>query len=188
MLANEVAWLTKLLDELQINYDKPTLFIDNKSTIETIKSNKYSRGTKHIDLRYHYIQKEFRTGKFEIHHVAGSIQPADILTKALNGPKLIKMRELLGLTPKKAKALIISLVLLASGFDAAKPPFSRAPEVIWTETNVSIHVENVDFTVSLEITDSCSQLNRLQKSVWNSTMSDPHSIVTRVFDRVKTLS
>lgn len=84
----ELIWLTNLLRELNIEYEQPTLFVDNKSAIKIIKNNEIHRRSKHIEIKFHYIRSKYKEGAFNIAHVDSENQLADVLTKGLTGPRL----------------------------------------------------------------------------------------------------
>lgn len=49
--ARELVWLTQILTELEVDYQQPTLHIDNQSTIAQIKNERSTKGTKYMKLR-----------------------------------------------------------------------------------------------------------------------------------------
>ncbi|CAH0473810.1 unnamed protein product [Peronospora belbahrii] len=52
---------------------------------------------KHIDIKYHHIRDEFKRGEVEIEHCDTSIMLADILTKAIPGPRHKDLTAALGI-------------------------------------------------------------------------------------------
>lgn len=52
--------------------------------------------SKHIHRRYHFIRECVDNNLIEVHHVAGSQQRADILTKPLARTRFKEMRSILG--------------------------------------------------------------------------------------------
>jgi len=55
------------------------------------------RWTKHIDIRFHYIREQIELGVIEAQFMAGSENPADMFTKALDRVKFQKFRQELGI-------------------------------------------------------------------------------------------
>ena len=92
--AKEISWLSTLLRELKIDFEKPSLFLDNKSTIHLIKNRDVKRRTKHIKIKFHYVREEYLSGSFDLEHVGTKEQRADFLTKQLPGPQLDKLLRL----------------------------------------------------------------------------------------------
>jgi len=87
----ELAWMCQLLRELGIDFDTPTLFVDNQSAIRHIKNQDTSKFMKHVKIKYHYVRQAFEEQLFTIKYISTHDQPADILTKCINGPKLRKI-------------------------------------------------------------------------------------------------
>jgi hypothetical protein len=62
---------------------QPKLLVDNKSAISLLKNPVFHKGSKHIEMRYHFIRQAVEEGRIGIDYVRTSDQLADILTKAL---------------------------------------------------------------------------------------------------------
>ncbi|GKC96056.1 hypothetical protein Tco_1161498 [Tanacetum coccineum] len=68
-------------------------------------------GTKHIDIRYHFIRDHILKGDIEIHFVPTDMQLADIFTKPLAEPSFTRLVAELGMlniekeVPDKKKTL-----------------------------------------------------------------------------------
>lgn len=88
--AQSLAWAQKLLVELRISdtSNKPVLYGDNLSSHFLTRNASLHRRSKHIDVRYHYIRKQYEQGQFELEFVSGKENPADVFTKALQGDRL----------------------------------------------------------------------------------------------------
>lgn len=96
--AKQAIWLSDLLGEIYgKKRDKVVLRIDNKSAISLAKNPVYHGRSKHIQTRYHFIRECVEFGWVDVEHVAGSMQKADILTKALGRMKFAEMRDLIGM-------------------------------------------------------------------------------------------
>ena len=70
--------------------------IDNKSALALTKNHVFHGRSKHIHRRYHFIRECVDNELIEVHHVAGTMQRADILTKPLGRLKFREMRKLIG--------------------------------------------------------------------------------------------
>lgn len=93
---NETKWLSGLLDELELRAtEAPRVLIlgDNQSAQELSRNGVKSERTKHIDIKYHFIQDEVSNGRVQLKWIRTAEQRADILTKALAGPQHKTLRE-----------------------------------------------------------------------------------------------
>lgn len=81
--SKELVWQKRLLVELVDQLELPTLMVDNQGAIQLAEKDIQHRGTKHIEVRYHYIRHEVEKGTFRLEYVASKDQLADVLTKAL---------------------------------------------------------------------------------------------------------
>lgn len=78
-------WLALLIGELlNQNANATKIFIDNKSAI----SHRKNPGSKHIDLRYHFIRDNIENRRVLVEFIRFSEQLADNLTKPLAQPLL----------------------------------------------------------------------------------------------------
>jgi hypothetical protein len=59
------------------------LFIDNQSAIALCRNPVFHDRSKHIDVRYHFIQECIEEGSIIVRYMAMMEQLADLLTKAL---------------------------------------------------------------------------------------------------------
>lgn len=84
--AKEVLWLQKLLSDLRIEFDRPTvLYEDNYGCLQVSKTMETKR-SKHFDIRYHFLKDLVQEKKIKLVYVDSKRQVADGLTKAL--PKM----------------------------------------------------------------------------------------------------
>jgi hypothetical protein len=68
-----------------IPYGQPQIILaDNQSAIKLSKNPQHHNRTKHIDVRYHFIQKSCQDGLIELAYIPTTEIVADILTKALS--------------------------------------------------------------------------------------------------------
>ena len=95
--AKQAIWLQELLSETVGEESKRVVIkVDNRSAIALTKNPVFHGRSKHIHRRFHFIRECVDNGLIEVHHVAGVLQRADILTKPLARTKFKEMRELLG--------------------------------------------------------------------------------------------
>jgi len=91
-------WLRKLLENLCLPQQEVTkIHIDNKSAIMLAKNPIHHQRSKHIDIRYHFIQEHIKEKAVELIHVKTKNQVADIFTKPLVDESFNKFKGLLGM-------------------------------------------------------------------------------------------
>jgi hypothetical protein len=82
----EAVWIRRLLDNLGSTQMNPTaLRCDNESAIGLAYNPLAHKGSKHIDVRYHYIREQVTNKTIELGYVNTCKQIADVLTKAVDG-------------------------------------------------------------------------------------------------------
>jgi hypothetical protein len=86
-----------LLKELGYNQETVILHEDNEACINLTKNPQEYKRTRHIQVKYHFIRKLVQAGKIKLQYCKTQDQLADILTKGVNGPRLLKISEMLGL-------------------------------------------------------------------------------------------
>ena len=88
--ARLVVWLKKLTRDLGERNDDddnsfiPTLYYNNKGTVDLLYDTKYYQRAKHIKTRYLFIQNNIvQRDRLKVVYILGKDQPRDILTKQL---------------------------------------------------------------------------------------------------------
>ena len=95
--SREVVWLRRLLDQIGIRQEIPTILnCDNKSAIALSHNPEHHTRSKHIDVRLHYIREQVTNEIVKINHVSSKIQLADILTKPLEETRFAHLRASIG--------------------------------------------------------------------------------------------
>ena len=84
----------KLIGDCVKNFD---LCTDNKSAIEISRNRVHQRRTKHIEVRYHFIQNCVEEDKVKLKYVRTEDQLADLFTKLLGVSKFGEFWEKVGL-------------------------------------------------------------------------------------------
>jgi hypothetical protein len=69
---------------------------DNQSCIKLTENPVFHDRSKHIDMRYHYIQDLVQRKTIKLQYIATSEQVADILTKPLTLRQFVQLRGKLG--------------------------------------------------------------------------------------------
>jgi len=86
-------WLRRLLKELRMSHEK--LYVDNSSTIALVKNLVFHNRSKHIDIRFHYLQDCIINKEVEVKHVKTQNQVANIFSKPLKYDVFAKIRDML---------------------------------------------------------------------------------------------
>lgn len=86
-----------MLQELNaINGDCIDIMCDNSSAIKLSKNPFMHRRTKHIDVRYHYLQNLVIEGAMKLVFCGINDQVVDIMTKPIKLDQYEKLRQCLG--------------------------------------------------------------------------------------------
>jgi Reverse transcriptase (RNA-dependent DNA polymerase) len=102
----DAAWIGPHVQELvgksgekekEKSKEKPVLImVDNQGAITLAKKDGWNRRTRHMNVRYQYVQQALREGKIKMEYVASGEQLADGLTKALKTELFERWRGKLG--------------------------------------------------------------------------------------------
>lgn len=96
--SKEVVWCRRLLNDINIEQDGPTvLFCDNTAAQTLLQNPIFHRRTKHIDIKYHYTRDLIKQRLTNVEHVSSQLQLADILTKPLARERFETNRNLLNM-------------------------------------------------------------------------------------------
>ena len=79
----EAIWLQGLLDDLGVGQKQVIVFCDSQSTIHLAKNQVYHARTKHIDVRYYFVQEIIEEGGVLVQKIKTDDNPADMLTKVV---------------------------------------------------------------------------------------------------------
>jgi hypothetical protein len=95
--------MKKTLTDIQVEYDEPIpIYCDNKSAISISKNPVMHSKTKHIPIKYHFLQEQVAEKNIRVEYVGTKEQVADIFTKPLPREAFEHLRQTLGVisTPK----------------------------------------------------------------------------------------
>ncbi|KAE9281523.1 hypothetical protein PR003_g27655 [Phytophthora rubi] len=96
--AMEVIAESNILQEiLPLRSVKLRIGIDNQAAFVMATNPTYSRRTRHIELRWHFVRDQVEKGAIELHKVKGETNPADTFTKPLDKKKLNALLLLAGI-------------------------------------------------------------------------------------------
>ncbi|KAL0544329.1 hypothetical protein IC582_019442 [Cucumis melo] len=79
-------WLRNFISGLGIvdSIAKPLrIFCDNSAAVFFSKNDKYSKGAKHMELKYFAVKEEVQKQRVSIEHISTKLMIADLLTKGL---------------------------------------------------------------------------------------------------------
>jgi len=79
-------WLRNFVSGLGIvdNIAKPLrIYCDNSATVFFSKNDKYSKGSKHMELKYFVVKEEVQKHRVSIEHISTDLMIVDPLTKGL---------------------------------------------------------------------------------------------------------
>jgi hypothetical protein len=84
---NEVLWTLDLLTEMGIQVQTPVVvYGDNQSTIAISQNGVKSERTKHVDIKYHFVNEMIEKEFIKLIWIQSDKQQADIFTKGLAKP------------------------------------------------------------------------------------------------------
>ena len=89
--------VTMFLEELCQKKEDCPLYSDSHSAIHPVKNYAFHSRTKHIHLRYHFIQYILEDGKLQLEKIHTSDNPIDMFTKVVPKKKLISCLDSIGL-------------------------------------------------------------------------------------------
>lgn len=101
--AREAIWIWRLFDDLsqhlqQQQQQPQQLYVDNQGAIKLTENPRFHERTKHIDIKYHFVQEAHEKGLINVKYVPTEDMTADIMTKALPLERHWKHMEGMGLT------------------------------------------------------------------------------------------
>ena len=93
----EAVWLRKLLSDLGVAPDEPTVLMeDNQGAIAIARNPVAHARTKHFDIRHHYVREAVQ-GVIDLRYCPTSEMVADLLTKPLSRGQFEKLRLAMGM-------------------------------------------------------------------------------------------
>jgi hypothetical protein len=95
--SKEIIWLQRFMEELGKKQENSRLYCDSESAIHLAKNSTFHSNTKHIQLRYHFIQSTLEDGHLKLERIHTSQNPADMLTKGVTREKLSSCSVSIGL-------------------------------------------------------------------------------------------
>ena len=93
----EAIWLGRLVADLGIKIEMPELHCDSQSAIQLAKNPVFHAKTKHIDVKYHFIQEVIDDKQIQLVKVHTKENLTDLFTKGLPGDSFVHCHELMGI-------------------------------------------------------------------------------------------
>jgi hypothetical protein len=94
----EVVWLRKLIFDLFDQIPESTIiYCDNQSCIRLSEHPVFHERSKHIEIKYYFIQDKVQEGVVKLKYIPTNEQTTDILTKPLSRIKFAYFREKMGI-------------------------------------------------------------------------------------------
>ncbi|KAJ8907376.1 hypothetical protein NDN08_007489 [Rhodosorus marinus] len=87
-------WMNQLLTEVGLQTTSTTVYNDNQSCLKWINGSGNAL-QKHVDIAYRYVQEQEDMRNYTFAYVPTEEQVADIFTKAISSPALIRHRGIL---------------------------------------------------------------------------------------------
>nr|GEX48867.1 copia protein [Tanacetum cinerariifolium] len=79
----QILWMRSQLTDYGFDFNKISLYCDNRSAIALCCNNVQHSRSKHIDIHHHFIREQVERGVVELYFVTTDYQLTDIFTKAL---------------------------------------------------------------------------------------------------------
>lgn len=96
--SKEAVWIDHLLKEIGQDKLLPIpLLCDNQSAIRLAKNPEFHQRTKHVQIKYHFIREQLKSGIIDLQYVGTENQLADILTKPLETNQFQNLRDQMGI-------------------------------------------------------------------------------------------
>ena len=96
----QAKWMWNFISGLGIvdSISRPLKFyFDNSAAVFFNKNDKYSKGAKHMELKYFVVKEEVQKQRVSIEHISTNLMIADPLTKGLRPKTFIGHVERMGL-------------------------------------------------------------------------------------------
>ncbi|KAL1106054.1 hypothetical protein V6Z11_D04G175700 [Gossypium hirsutum] len=99
-----MVWIRSLLTELCVSVpNKSLIWCDSSAAVAVARNPVTHLKFKHIELDLFFVREKVADGVFQVGHVPGSDQIADILTKPLLVSAFTKFRDQLQVVPMNQK-------------------------------------------------------------------------------------
>ena len=76
---------------------KPTVVFEDNQSIRIARNPQYQGQTKHVDIKFHFVREQDALKKVVLGYFKSKNMIADIFMKALNDPRLKRLRNMMGI-------------------------------------------------------------------------------------------
>ena len=84
VMTSQAIWLKRILEDMRKAQEEAIeTYCDNKSTIDMVKSLVFHNRTKHISIKYHFIEEAEANKEIKLKHCITEEQLVDIFMKAV---------------------------------------------------------------------------------------------------------
>jgi len=91
--ACEIMYVRKLLEEMGFDMSQPTtLYVDNSGAVELARDHKSCKRSRHVDRRFFKVREWQALGHISVQHIDTKLNPADLLTKAIDKEAFVRHR------------------------------------------------------------------------------------------------
>ncbi|GMG14877.1 unnamed protein product [Phytophthora fragariaefolia] len=98
VMAAELLSVRELLGELRAKHEVPmALRVDNQVALKHLDGEGASAKAKHIDVRIKFVGDYTKRGALKPEYCEGENMPADLMTKAVETPRMVALRGIVGL-------------------------------------------------------------------------------------------
>nr|GEW73564.1 retrovirus-related Pol polyprotein from transposon TNT 1-94 [Tanacetum cinerariifolium] len=92
-----IIWIKSQLNDYDIHYKMVPIFCENTSSISISNKPVLHSRTKHIDIKYHFIENHILKDDIELHFFPTKYQLVDIFTKPLDEFTFTRLKAKLGM-------------------------------------------------------------------------------------------
>ena len=118
----EIMHIKNIIREIFKEPLKPVILLcDNQSAIILVKDPPFSKATRHIGIKYHYVREMAKNKEIVIMKCKGTENGADIFTKVLSKEQFIKSRTICGIQNVEKQNHKISLETIFNNSDFVIP-------------------------------------------------------------------
>ena len=96
----EAIWLHGLINDLKIDQKHVDIYCDNQSVICLAKNQVHHSHTKHIDVRFYFIQEILNEGDVLFEKISTIDKLADMMTNVMSGVKFQSCLDLINISPQ----------------------------------------------------------------------------------------
>lgn len=149
-MVKDLVPLRNTLIDLKAITDEPTpVYIDNISAVRIANDDGGQKRTKHIDVRYKWLNEQSENKAISIKHIAGTDQAADILTKPLHKSRFQANRSML--------MSLLTLIMMLTVMSCES--LTKTEPIMFSQSKFKLFNSAELWTVKLIIPNLCQLVN-----------------------------